>query len=115
MSRTAKRSAGKASSDNRVEGRIKAIGKLQGIEGGLARLRGEALQAVQLVVRVQRADKKIVDVPLKGNAALRIFCQAIKGDNLKATGVFQETGDKKVFLATRASCSPRKAARRAKA
>jgi hypothetical protein len=101
--------------EGRVEGRIKTIGDLQGIAGGLARLRGKALQAVQLVVRVQRADKKMVDVLLKGSTALTVYCQAIKGDNLKAAGVFQETGDKKVFLATRASCSARKPARRRKA
>ena len=115
MSRTAKRTAGKASNDSRVEGRIKTIGKLQGISGGLLRLRGEALQAVQLVVRMQRADKKVVDVLLKGSTALKIYCLAIKGDVLKATGAFQDAGDKKIFIAARASCSARKPARRRKA
>lgn len=115
MSKTANRNVGKASSESRVEGRIKTIGDLQGIAGGLARLRGEALKAVQLVVSVQRANNKIVDVLLSGNTALTVYCRAIKGDNLKATGVFGESGDKKVFLATGASCSARKAARQVKA
>jgi hypothetical protein len=115
MAKSAKRTTGKTLNDTRVEGRIKRIGRLRGITGGVEGLRGKALQAVQLTVDVRRADGKIVRVLLKGSYALKIYCLAIRGDDLKATGAFQDAGDKKVFIVARANCSPRKPARRRKA